>query len=455
MGDDERRVDLLAAIEVLHEHLTAALCDQVWEEVRETEREREFSLHWLMQFWTAVLLRAPDSLSQGLAEANRAAGAPEGVAYPPLRASRQAFFSRCSSLPPDFFERLFECLQERLQASEPPRFARPHHAVAKRFGGNLYVLDASTLDAVRRRLKLLRNDRRVPMPGMVIAFYDLCHGRLARLHYSPELQPQEGPCARALLEKVPEGALLVGDRLYGQPVFMAEAQEQGLWFVVRRHARTNFEVERELSSYALGRARVTESIGVYGTSRNTQSQRVRVIRKQEGNKVIELVTNVLDPKRLKGKEALELYRGRWKVERVFYELKEVLNLKRFYAGNVNAVAIQVYVAGIVHLALRAAQGRIAHSVGLEPEALSTPKLFVKLAVASTSLVTATLTYEAVCAENPGVRLKEPDWRQMPFAWTTVKSILVEHRGPGGRKKRIKPDGRHLRRLPPAARRRRN
>ncbi len=47
---------------------------------------------------------------------------------------------------------------------------------------------------------------------------------------------------------------------------------------------------------------------------------------------------------------------------MFFDLKEVLNLKRLYTADPNAVAMQVYTAAIVYNALRAAQSEGAAQV---------------------------------------------------------------------------------------------
>ena len=448
MRNHGQQVDLLGTVDVLHEHLTAALCDGVWADVREKERRRELGLTALAEFWTAVILRAPDSLTQALAEANGALAGGAGSSYPRLDVTSQGFFARCKALRPEFFERLFEAFRARLEDAEPRCFATRHQDLARRFGGRVWMLDGSSLDQVARRLKVLWSDRRVPVPGMVVAFYDLCLGRLARLHHTRELQPQEGPCARALMGEVPAGTLVVGDRLYGQPIFLAAASEHGISMLVRRSRKVNFVPEKRLSSRRVGGALIEEWAGTFGTAPGTKAQQVRLIRCRKGRRCFELVTNVLDPELLGADEALDLYRKRWQVERLFFELKEVLNLHRFYAGNLNAVAMQIYAAAIVHLAFKAAQARIARSAGIEPESLSTQKLFPRVAAASTSLATAELTFTAVERANPDVRLKKPDWRDMPFARVKLSDVLIEKRGPGGRKRRIKPDGRKLRRLPP-------
>ncbi len=38
------------------------------------------------------------------------------------------------------------------------------------------------------------------------------------------------------------------------------------------------------------------------------------------------------------------------MERLFFDLKEVLNLHRFYTSSPNGVAMQVYAAALVHTA---------------------------------------------------------------------------------------------------------
>ncbi|HEY6506799.1 MAG TPA: IS4 family transposase [Vicinamibacterales bacterium] len=448
MDATAQRIDLLAVAEMLHEHLTETLCEDVFDEVRTKERRRQLGLTTLAKFWTAVLLRAPASLSQALAEAN---GQP-GAAYPDVGASDQAFFQRCEDLEPEFFRRVFEGFRARLEAAEPARYGAQHAEVAARFGGRIWAVDGGSLDPVARRLKVLWRDRRTPIPGTVIAFYDLRRGTLARLRYERELQPQEGRCAREALEEVPEGTLLLGDRLYGVPVFLEAAAARRVHALVRRNRLVAFAAERRLTSSDVDGARVTDELGYYGLSPATPTRKVRLIRWKAGRRSLELITDVLDPAQLSAQEAVALYRERWGVERLFFELKEVLNLHRFYGANANAVAMQVYAAAIVHVALKTAQGRIAHAAKLEPERLSCQKLFPKVAATSSCLVTAEQTFRAVQKANPRVRLRKPDWHTLPFAYAELEDVLVEPRSRPDTRPRLKPDGNRVRGLPDPNRR---
>jgi hypothetical protein len=85
----------------------------------------------------------------------------------------------------------------------------------------------------------------------------------------------------------------------------------------------------------------------------------------------------------------------------------------------------VYAAALVHTALRAAQARIALAARVEPEAISVQKLFPKVAAASACLTTAELTFQATQRANPTIEPIKPDWQAMPFASTSLESVLVQ------------------------------
>jgi hypothetical protein len=434
-------VDLLGTVEVLHRHLTGALSEKVFDAVRRGERRRLWPLGVLAEFWTAVILRAPPSLTHALVEASGGKGG-----YPDTGGSSQGFFERCRTLSWEFFAALFDAFQAAVVKEEPAYFGGRHASLLQRFAG-LYVLDGSTLDQVARRLRILWQDRRVVLPGSIVALYDVARGCLAKLDLSRTPHGEEQLGARRVLPSLPSGALCLADALYGLPHFFGTLGDLGLFGLCRRNRRANLVKVRRLSSRRTGEGLLEDWVVILGTSgRVEQPATLRWIRWQSGSRTLELFTNVLDPLRLSAQEAVELYRTRWTVERMFYDLKEVLNLNRFYAANFNAIAMQVFASAIVYTALRTAQGRIARENGLEPEDLSTEKLFPKVAAASTSLTTAELTFEAVCEANPGVQLAKPDWRQMPFARTSLDAIQREKR-PESRKKRRGPPSARTRRLP--------
>ncbi len=410
-------VDLLGVVNVVHEYLTPALIQAAYGEVRVAERERLWTLEKLVQFWTAVAAQAPDSLSQALRFA--AKGGQTG--YPDVDASPQAFFQRCQSLDPAFFARVFRAFVRSVAEQEPPCFAQQHAPLAARFS-RLLILDGSDLDPVARLLKGTRGKTAVPIPGQVLACYDLRRGTLADLLFEPSLRIGELTLARQVLATLEAGALVLADRLYGTPKVLGEATAQGLLAVFRRQPSAKTRNEQRLSFTRVPNGVLEDWRVELGVRARLPA---RLVRLRIGDRTHEFLTNVLDPAQLSAQEVAALYRDRWQVERLFQDLKEVLNLKRFYCGNSNAVAMQVYACAIVHTAMRTAQGRIAQAADVPAEVLSTAKLFPLLAAISARLALLEAGFLAIQRANPRYRLTPPDWRTMCAAEVALREILAD------------------------------
>lgn len=421
-------VDLVGTVEVLHRYVEEAACDEVFRAVRKGERNRNWTLSLLVEFWTAVVLRAPASLTQAFAEAS---GGNPG--YPAVRGTRQGFFERCKTLSPAFFSALFERFAALVSENEPARFASAEADVIARFG-RVFLIDGSTLDRVARRLKVLRSDRRIPLGGSIVAAYDVGLGAPTAVEFDRAPQGREMPCAREVLDRLPKGSLCVGDRLYGVPAFFAALSDRGLFGLSRRNRVAGMEKIRRLSVEEKGGERIEDWVVSVGIDARTSTQTLRFIRWTRGGRSREVLTNVLDPALLSAPDALRFYDRRWSIERMFYDLKEVLNLHRFYAANSNAVAMQVYASAMVYVAMRVAQARIAVKARVEPEAISPARLFPRVAAASSNLATAELVFDATCRANPEVRLQKPDWHTLPFANAKISDLLVERRNAGRRRR---------------------
>jgi hypothetical protein len=104
-ADRQARADvhLAPAVELVHSHITKALCEEVFADAREDERCRKWSLFALARFWLAVALEAPPALSHLLARMR--ADEPAGF-LPEVQASSQAFYDRCKSLSSELFASL-------------------------------------------------------------------------------------------------------------------------------------------------------------------------------------------------------------------------------------------------------------------------------------------------------------------------------------------------------------
>jgi len=424
-------VDLVRVLELLRTHITAALCQTVFATVRITERQRCWTLQALVEFWLAVILRAPRALSQALYETLEGSE----PLFPLVTATPEAFFQRCQSLRPAFFAEIFTRFTARLLPATPARYAQDLGPLQARFAA-VCVVDGSRLAAIAHRLKLLWAERAVVLPGCLLAVYDLGRGLCRMLAFDPDAAAGELARAQAALATLPRDTLVLADRLYGNGVWFAALAAQGCWGLVRRNRRLGLRKVRCLARRVTQGGRLTDWVVEAGGSRGTPVQVLRYIRWQRGTTVRAVLTNVLDPTRLSAREALALYPRRWSVERLFFDLKEVLNLHRVYAANPNAVAMQVYAAGCVYNAMRVAQGEVAAAAGLPPEALSPAKLFPKLAAACHAYALFELWFHDTRRANPGQRLRKPPLTARRFARVSLDAILVEPRTARRRKRRF-------------------
>jgi hypothetical protein len=427
----EPRIELLGTVELLHEHLTKSLCQSVFQQTRHTERERQWSLHALASFWTEVMLRAPQSLTQALQEA--ALG--NGSGWPPVGASPEAFFQRCQNLDWRFFANLHTAFLTQVLPQAQPLYAAPVHELRERFK-EVWIVDGSRLDAIANRLKLLRDVRARVLPGSVTAFYDLYRGITRHLAFHADAAAAELPRATAALPHVPKGTLLLGDRLYGVGTFFVALSEHGLFGLCRRNGRQSWRWLVDLSKTFIAGGTAWDTLVEIKGKKDTPTQTLRWLRWRKGRESLEMVTNCLEPEQLSIRDALSLYPWRWKVERLFFDLKEVLNLHRFYTSSPNGVAMQVYAAALVHTAFRVAQGHIAQTIGKAPEEISPAKFFPRMATASIGWTWSELAFIEIQQANPGLSLQKPDWRHCNFAWTTFKHIQVEPRNGRRRKRRF-------------------
>jgi len=423
-------VDLGRVLELLRTHITAALCQTVFATVRITERQRRWTLQALVEFWLAVILRAPRALSQALYETLEGSE----PLFPLVEATPEAFFQRCQSLRPAFFAAIFTRFTAGLLTATPARYAQELAAVQARFAG-VVVVDGSRLAAIAHRLKLLWAERAVVLPGCLLAVYDLGRGLCWTLDFCADAAAGELARAQAAVATLPRDTLVLADRLYGNGVWFAALAAQGCWGLVRQNRRLGLRKVRRLARRQLEGGRLTDWLVEAGGSR-TPAQRLRYIRWQRGASVRAVLTNVLDPRRLSAPEALALYPRRWSIERLFFDLKEVLNLNRVYAGNPNAIAMQVYAAGCVYNALRVAQAEVAEVAGIAPEAISPAKFFPKMAAACHCAALFELWFLDTQAANRGRRLRKPPIQQRRFARVLLEAILVEPRKLPRRRRRF-------------------
>jgi hypothetical protein len=353
---------------------------------------------------------------------------------PAVEASAESFFQKCKTFSSTIFRGVFSRFTAAVLPKAPRVYCRELSHLQKKFT-TVVAIDGSRLDKIAHRLKILWREKAAVLPGCLLAVYDLFRGAATQLWFDPDAAASEFTRALVAVEHLEPGTLILGDRLYCTNALFRKLGEQECFGLFRRNKRLSLKKTRRLSRSTAGGILREEWLVSAGASDPTE---LRLIRLKKGRSTYEALTNVLDRKRLTIKEAIELYPLRWTVERLFYDLKVVLNLKRFYAANPNAVAMQVYAAAIVHTAFRIAQADIAQQVELPPEELSPQKLFPLLSLASIKLIEAEYLFEETCKVNRGVKLRKPSWKKLPDTVVSLRHIRVQRRSSKRKKRKFDP-----------------
>jgi len=434
-SDRDLDVYLAPTVEFLHGQITEALCDEVFQDVRTTERQRKWTLFALARFWLAVILEPPPSLSQMLERTRRLD--PRGF-LPSVAASAESFFEKCKNFSSAFFIALYHRFLDGVLPKAPKRYCQEVHHLGAKFS-DVLAIDGSRLDKIAHRLKITWTEKAAILPGCLTAVYDLFRGIATELWLDADAGSSEFKRGMFAVETLRPESLLLGDRLYCSIQFFHALKDNGSFGVFRRNRTVKITKVRRLSSTTLEEGKAEDWLVEVG--RGEERLELRLIVLEKDGKTYEAVTSVLDTKRLSVEDVVRLYPHRWQIERLFFDLKDVLNLKRFYAANPNAVAMQVYAAAMVHAAFRIAQANVAEQVELPPEELSPKKLFPHLALVSIKLLEAEWHFEETCKVNPGVELRKPSWKKHPDSIVSLRRIRVQHRSTARRKPEFSPERR--------------
>jgi len=411
-------------LSLIQKHLTTSLCHQVFQKERINERQRLWSLQALVMFWNEVILRAPQSLTQALQECFG------GHWYNlQVKATPEAFFQRSRDLHPRFFEHLFHKFVKRLIPDAPLNYGRDVNTLMSSYQ-EVWIIDGSRLSAVWKRLKILRDVEAVVLPGCLTVAYDLFRGFPRIVEFYRDAAISEAARSCDFLQKIPEGILLVGDRLYGVPGFMAKALSRNIKVLARYNATVKLKLVRKIREVTFNGGLLVEELVKAGGSQKVPEVLLRHIYWKKGKIIRRLVTTELDQDRLSAEVALQLYPRRWSIERMFYDLKVILGLNHIYCGNPNSVGQQVYASCLVYAAMRVIQGKTAEICDdIVPEDISEKKFFVKIAVAHMEYTYGLIGFLLTREANPKVFLKEPDWSKLKNAKVSLRDILREKRNP--------------------------
>lgn len=283
-----------------------------------------------------------------------------------VRVSQQALSQRLLTFPAALFQQVLldvlPKLHERFAARKRP--LPPVIAWAQQQYTALLVVDGSTLDALLRKLGLLREVKTHPLAGRMTALLNLASRLPRHLWYEPDPQASDQRAWPKILAALPAGALLLFDRGYTDFTrFLALTRAQVTW-ITRAKSRLAFQRERKL----IATAQIQDALGWIG--QGAARQQVRLVSVLVGGQWYRYLTNELDPRRLPAPELVGLYRHRWQIEEAYATVKRLLGLAFFWVGSENGVQLQLWATWLLYAVLVDLTDAVAETLSQPISALS-------------------------------------------------------------------------------------
>jgi alkylhydroperoxidase family enzyme len=341
----------------------------------------------------------------------------------PRKVSQQALSERLRTLPAElFFKVLMEILprmQQRWQERQRPlpeeiAWAAAHYTAVQ-------IVDGSTLDALVRKVGLLRDLPQNPLAGKITGLLHLGSRLPAHIWYDADPQAHDQRFWPRILAVLQAGSLLLMDMGYVNFTVFAQLTAQSVTFITRAKSNLAYTVDRVL----LRTAAVHDSIVWIG--KGETRQRVRLVEVLYRGRWYRYLSNELDPERLPIAYLVALYWQRWRIEDAFAIAKRLLGLAYFWCGSQNAVELQLWASWILYAVLVDLTDAVAEALNQPFAALSIEMVYRSLYFFTQAYqrgeATAVVAYFAAEAKSLGI-LKRKRKNATPSPLLIIPPLLT-------------------------------
>jgi hypothetical protein len=356
--------------ERLHDIIQPATLSQVAHFHQQGLRERTLTLPVMV----ALLLSLVWRQLGGVSEVARLVQTEALLWAQPLKVSQQALSQRLSSLPASLFSRILTQVLPVLQQrwGERGRPLTPELAWAQQRYTRVVSVDGSTLDALIRKMGLLKDREQHPLAGKMTALLDVCTRLPLHIEYEPNPQAHDQSFWPQIQAALTRGMLLILDLGYTNFTRFGQLTCDGITFLTRAKSNLSYTVDQVLHQSAAVHDRVVW-IGQGDTH-----QQVRLIEVLYKGKWYRYLTNERDPLTLPTAYAVALYWQRWRIEDAFNSVKRLLGLAYFWSGSQNAVELQLWATWLLYGVLVDLTDAVAEALDRPFSAISTEMVYRSL-----------------------------------------------------------------------------
>jgi hypothetical protein len=293
-----------------------------------------------------------------------------GVA--PLRVSPQAITKRLDVLPAAVMGQLFAEVCTRIQAQPPPPLPHPSWAPVREAFPRIALVDGSTLEALRKKTQLLRQQEGLVLAGKVMVMVEAFSHRPLWHLYTEDALANDKRFAADILAALPVGGLLIFDLGFFSFLWFDDFTTTQRFFVTRMREKIAYRTVQVLSQGPYYRDEIIQ-VGLYRS--NPCRHPLRMVSVLWQGAWYRYLSNVLDPQTLTARQVCELYRRRWRIEDAFAVTKRLLDLAYVWTGSHNAVQLQIYATLIFYAVLLTICQQVAQVVGEPLERISVEMVF--------------------------------------------------------------------------------
>lgn len=308
-------------------------------------RQRVLTLPVMVAFVLSLIWRQMGSVT----EAVRALSEHGLLWAEPTVVSQQAVCQRLRNFPAELFQRvLLEVLprmQQRWQQRQRP--LAPATSWAVDHFVDVLILDGSTLDALLRKVGLLRAGEGPVLAGRMAALLDAASALPRQVWYEEDSRAHDQSFWERAVAQLSRGTLLLFDLGFTNYGWFDRLTAQEVWFVTRMKTNAVYQVERTLFSSA----HLHDHFIRLGRGAKQCQQVIRLVEVEYSGRWYRYLTNVLDPELLPAPYVAELYRQRWRIEDAFNAVKRLLGLAYFWVGSVNGIQVQLWATWLLYAVL--------------------------------------------------------------------------------------------------------
>jgi IS4 transposase len=194
-------------------------------------------------------------------------------------------------------------------------------------GYQIRILDGNHLSATEHRLEPLRGTWAAPLPGRILVVMDPELGVAREAFVTPDGHANERTLLDDVLQTVSEKELWLADRNFCTLKFLFQIADKRAFFLIRQHGSIQGKLKgsrRFVGESSTGKVYEQDIELTYdGKTRTIRRITVELLQAtRDGDMVLHLLTNL--PEEVSAVECAELYRKRWSIETLFYEITQTL-----------------------------------------------------------------------------------------------------------------------------------